>query len=75
MSLSNRSITDSSIRLRDGRTLGMAAVGKADGLPIFHCHGNGFSRLEVLTVASSAEHLGMRLMSLDRPGIRRAASM
>ena len=72
MFLSNVSITDSTIRLRDGRTLGMAAVGKADGLPIFHCHGNGSSRLEVLAVAATAERLGVRLISLDRPGIGRS---
>lgn len=72
MSLSNGLIADSSIRLHDGRTLGIAAVGKADGLPIFHCHGNGSSRLEVLTVQSAAERLGVWLMSLDRPGIGRS---
>ena len=72
MSLSRRLIADSSIRLRDGRTLGMASVGKADGPPIFHCHGNGSSRLEVLAVAEAAERLGVRLVSLDRPGIGRS---
>jgi pimeloyl-ACP methyl ester carboxylesterase len=69
MSLSSKLTADSTIRLRDGRTLAMATVGKADGPPIFHCHGNGSSRLEVLTVHSVAEQLGVRLMSLDRPGI------
>jgi pimeloyl-ACP methyl ester carboxylesterase len=72
MSLPSRLIADSTIRLRDGRTLGMAAVGKANGLPILHCHGNGSSRFEVLTVASAAERFGVRLMSLDRPGIGRS---
>jgi pimeloyl-ACP methyl ester carboxylesterase len=72
MSLSSRRIADSSIRLRDGRAVGIAAVGKAIGLPIFHCHGNGSSRLEVLTVQSVAEHLGVRLTGLDRPGIGRS---
>ncbi len=72
MSLSSRLIADSSIRLRNGRTLGMAGVGKADGLPTFHFHGNGTSRLEVLTVASAAESFGVRLIGLDRPGIGRS---
>jgi pimeloyl-ACP methyl ester carboxylesterase len=58
--------------LRDGRRLQTFEVGKIDGPPIFHCHGNGSSRLEVLTVASVAEHLGIRLISLDRPGIGRS---
>jgi pimeloyl-ACP methyl ester carboxylesterase len=60
---------DSTIHLRDGRRLAILEVGKSDGPPIFHCHGNGSSRLEVLTVQAAAEQLGVRLMSLDRPGI------
>ncbi len=63
---------DATIRLCDGRRLQMLEVGKSDGPPIFHCHGNGSSRLEVLTVQSVAERLGVRLMSLDRPGIGRS---
>lgn len=63
---------DATLRLRDGRRFQMLEVGKSDGPPIFHCHGNGSSRLEVLTVAAAAEQLGVRLMSLDRPGIGRS---
>lgn len=72
MSLSSIPTTDSTIRLRDGRRLQSMEVGKIDGSPIFHFHGNGSSRLEVLTVASSAESLGVRLIGLDRPGIGRS---
>ena len=60
---------DSAIRLRDGRRLQSLEIGKSDGSPIFHFHGSGSSRLEVLTVQAVAEHLGVRLVSLDRPGI------
>ena len=60
---------DFTIRLHDGRRLQVLKVGPSGGLPIFHCHGNGSSRLEVLTVQSVAEQLGVRLVSLDRPGI------
>jgi pimeloyl-ACP methyl ester carboxylesterase len=60
---------DSIIRLRDGRRLAILEVGKSDGSPIFHFHGNGSSRLEALTVQAEAEHLGVRLICLDRPGI------
>lgn len=60
---------DSTIRLRDGRKLQSLEVGKRDGSPIFHFHGNGSSRLEVLTVQAVAEDLGVRLIGLDRPGI------
>jgi pimeloyl-ACP methyl ester carboxylesterase len=63
---------NSTIRLRDGRRLQSLEVGKSDGSPIFHFHGNGSSRLEVLTVQSVAEHLGVRLIGLDRPGIGRS---
>ena len=63
---------NTTIRLRDGRRLQAFEVGKIDGPPIFHFHGNGSSRLEVLTVAKAAERLGVRLMSLDRPGIGRS---
>jgi pimeloyl-ACP methyl ester carboxylesterase len=61
--------SDSAIQLHDGRQLAFLEVGKSDGPAIFHFHGNGSSRLEVLTVQAVAEHLGVRLMSLDRPGI------
>ena len=64
--------TDSTIRLRDGRRLQYLEIGKSDGPPIIHCHGNGSSRLEVLAVAVAAERIGVRLMSLDRPGIGRS---
>jgi pimeloyl-ACP methyl ester carboxylesterase len=60
---------DSPLRLRDGRRLQLLEVGKRDGFPLFHFHGNGSSRLEVLTVQAVAEHLGVRLICLDRPGI------
>ena len=72
MSQSSRLISDSIMRLRDGRTLGVAVVGQADGLPIFHFHGRGVSRLEVFQVATSASTFGVRLIGLDRPGIGRS---
>jgi pimeloyl-ACP methyl ester carboxylesterase len=60
---------DSTLRLRDGRGLQVLEIGKRDGFPLFHFHGNGSSRLEVLTVQSVAEPLGVRLICPDRPGI------
>ncbi len=56
---------NTTIRLRDGRRLQAFEVGKIDGPPIFHFHGNGSSRLEVLTVAKAAE--------ADQLGIERFA--
>lgn len=72
MTASSRLITDTTFRMRDGRTLGYVEAGKRGGVPIFHFHGNGASRLEVLTVVAPAERLGMRLIGLDRPGIGRS---
>jgi len=57
------------LRLPDGRRLGCLQVGCADGFPIFHFHGNGSSRLEVLPLAELAQATGVRLIGLDRPGI------
>jgi len=57
------------IRLPDGRKLGCLQIGKVDGFPIFHFHGNGSSRLEVLLLADLAQAAGVRLIGLDRPGI------
>ena len=64
--------TDSTLRLRDGRTFGYMEVGKIDGPPIFHCHGSGSSRLEVNLLAAAATAQGVRLIGLDRPGIGRS---
>ena len=55
--------------LADGRRIGCLEVGRADGLPIFHCHGNGSSRLEVVLLADLASAAGVRLIGLDRPGV------
>lgn len=63
---------DATIQMRDGRRLQALEVGRSDGPPIFHCHGYGSSRFEVLMVQSAAEQLGVRLVSLDRPGIGRS---
>lgn len=62
-------ITDGTLRLRDGRALGYLEVGKQDGPPVIHCHGDPSSRLEVLLLAEEAASLGIRLIGLDRPGI------
>jgi pimeloyl-ACP methyl ester carboxylesterase len=57
------------MRLSDGRRVGCLQVGKADGFPIFHFHGNGSSRLEVTMLADPAAAAAVRLIGLDRPGI------
>jgi pimeloyl-ACP methyl ester carboxylesterase len=62
---------DFTVRLRDGRNVGIAVVGD-EGSPILHCHGSGSSRLEVELLTTQAEQAGVRLMALDRPGIGRS---
>jgi pimeloyl-ACP methyl ester carboxylesterase len=62
-------LADSTRRLRDGRRLQVLEIGKRDGFPIFHFHGNGSSRLEIFTVQSPSDLLGIRLICPDRPGI------
>ena len=68
MSSSHTSPLDFSIRLRDGRSIGIASVGRDDGFPIIHCHGSGSSRLEVKLLTARASEEGVRLIGLDRPG-------
>src|SRR4029453_18002372 len=60
---------DSTLWLRDRRRLQVLEIGKRNGFPIFHFHGNGSSLLEIFTVESRAEPLGLRLICPDRPGI------
>lgn len=55
--------------LSDGRRVGCLEVGKPDGFPVFHFHGNGSSRWEVMLLADPAASAGVRLIGMDRPGI------
>ncbi len=59
MSTSNTLTMDFTIRLRDGRSMGVASVGPSDGFPIVHCHGSGSSRLEVNLLAAAATAQGV----------------
>ncbi len=55
--------------LSDGRALGFAQFGKPDGKPLIFFHGLGASRLTRHPDDSIAESLGVRLITVDRPGI------
>ena len=61
--------TNNTIRLADGRTLGYAEYGKLNGFPIFYFHGGQESRLSSAFMDSTANELGIRIISPDRPGI------
>ena len=60
---------DFTIRLRDGRILGLMETGQKDGPTIIHFHGHGSSRSEVRLLTETATQLGVRLIGIDRPGI------
>ena len=61
--------TAQTLQLADGRSLGYAEYGSDDGKPLIYCHGLPGSRLEVAFLDQYARHAGVRLISIDRPGM------
>jgi pimeloyl-ACP methyl ester carboxylesterase len=63
-------ITESSVKMPDGRTLSYAEFGDPHGRPLIYCHGNPGSRLDCL-LFDQEEFLRhhVRVISLDRPGV------
>jgi pimeloyl-ACP methyl ester carboxylesterase len=59
---------DQTVRLSDGRQLGFASFGDADGVPVFYLHGSFGSRLEGRLTHPSALHRHVRVIAPDRPG-------
>ena len=57
------------IRLPDGRALGFAEYGDPNGAPLFFFHGLWASRLTYHPDDQIARSLGVRLITVDRPGI------
>ena len=60
--------TNQTIRLLDGRTLGYAEYGAADGVPVFYFAGGNSSRLEGQWFEGAAIRKNIRLIVPDRPG-------
>lgn len=58
-----------SLHLPDGRMLGYAIYGAAQGNPIFYMHGYPGSRLEAAGMAAIAVQIGLRIIAIDRPGM------
>jgi pimeloyl-ACP methyl ester carboxylesterase len=56
------------LRLADGRTLACLELGDPSGPPVLYFHGYPGSRLEARVAATAAGRLGVRLLSVDRPG-------
>jgi len=63
------SATNKTIHLHDGRTLGYAEYGRADGKALFYFHGHPGARLEARFLAEQAAQTGIRLIGVDRPGM------
>lgn len=59
---------DYTVGLHDGRKIGVAEYGAPNGLPVFFFHGTPGSRLLYVDDDEVAIDLGIRLISLDRPG-------
>lgn len=56
------------ITLEDGRSLGFAEYGSPAGIPVFHFHGSGSSRMDHPASANMLLNMGVRFISVDRPG-------
>ncbi|MBK1731072.1 alpha/beta fold hydrolase [Thiococcus pfennigii] len=56
------------LRLADGRRLAYAEYGGKDGPPVLYCHGFPSSHREARLLEPAARRLGVRLITLDRPG-------
>ncbi|MDM5190526.1 alpha/beta hydrolase [Bacillus sp. DX4.1] len=59
---------DHVITLQDGRTLAYIEYGQTNGLPVMLFHGTPGSRIWALKDDMVAKRLGIRLISIDRPG-------
>ncbi|MEI8080501.1 MAG: alpha/beta hydrolase [Actinomycetes bacterium] len=67
--VSVRRPSDRTIRLSDGRNLGFARYGAADGYPVIYCHGGLSCRLDAASSSAAANDAGVTVIAPDRPGI------
>ncbi|HTH06599.1 MAG TPA: alpha/beta hydrolase [Ilumatobacteraceae bacterium] len=56
------------VKLHDGRSVGIAEFGAADGDAVLWCHGGPGSRLEPAWLDDEARAAGLRVIGIDRPG-------
>ncbi len=61
--------TDSTLKLRDGRTLGYATVGAPKGRVMLYFHGGMSSRLDIDFADKQLVDLDIKIIAPDRPGI------
>jgi pimeloyl-ACP methyl ester carboxylesterase len=57
------------LALADGRKVQLEEYGDPDGVPALWSHGAFSSRLEAWSLDAPARELGVRVLSLDRPGL------
>ncbi|NHJ84095.1 MAG: alpha/beta hydrolase [Asgard group archaeon] len=57
------------IILSDKRKLGFFSIGSETGEPIFYFHGWPGTRLDISCLHNQAKKLGVRIISIDRPGV------
>jgi len=60
---------DLMLRLSDGRMLGYAEYGAAQGTPLFVFHGSPGARMQVRLAHAPAAERGIRIIAPDRPGL------
>jgi pimeloyl-ACP methyl ester carboxylesterase len=65
-------LPDGVLRLPDGRTVGVAAFGSPEGIPVLALHGMPGSRLMYATIEEAAKRHGVRVIAIDRPGYGRS---
>ena len=61
-------MTEGTIAMPDGRTVGFATYGPDDGTPVVWCHGGPGSRLEPAALEPFLASIGLRVIGVDRPG-------
>lgn len=73
--MTESSAAQSVVELADGRSLGVAQWGPADGEPIVYCHGFPGNRLEPQLAQTVVERRGLpvRTIAFDRPGYGRSS--
>jgi pimeloyl-ACP methyl ester carboxylesterase len=62
-------LTEGRVRLPSGRRLGYAECGNPSGPLVLYFHGTPGARLEIILMAEEASAAGVRLVSVERPGI------
>ena len=59
---------DSTVTVLNGRVLAYTDLGASDGPLVIHCHGAPSSRFELTYFDQAFADVGMRMVTIDRPG-------